>query len=89
MVLRNVLGVLQGMRAAAALGEEGPHKAPSVVCPVCQRAFMGKNRRQHLENHILTHTGEKPFPCPHCHYRSSRKDTLHSHLRKWHPLQLA
>ncbi|KAG7167385.1 Zinc finger protein 536-like 10 [Homarus americanus] len=77
----------EGTRAATTLGGDGVHKVSSVVCPLCRRAFTGKNRRQHLENHILTHTGEKPFPCPHCHYRSSRKDTLHSHLRKWHPLQ--
>ncbi|XP_071528454.1 uncharacterized protein [Panulirus ornatus] len=76
-----------GTRAAMTLGGDGIHKVSSVVCPLCQRVFTGKNRRQHLENHILTHTGEKPWPCPHCHYRSSRKDTLHLHLRKWHPLQ--
>ena len=56
----------------------------SYDCPVCARSFSGKNRRQHYENHIFTHTGEKPFACPHCSYRSSRKDSLLVHIRKKH-----
>lgn len=88
-VLRTVLGVLQepSVAPAASLGGGDPNasKPPSLICPLCRRAFAGKNRRQHLEHHIYTHTGEKPFACLYCPYRSSRKDTLLSHLRKWHP----
>lgn len=30
------------------------------------------------------HTGEKPHLCPHCNYRSSRRDNLRSHVRRVH-----
>ncbi|GIY04123.1 hypothetical protein CDAR_317041 [Caerostris darwini] len=33
-----------------------------------------------MKNHILTHTGERPFPCPQCDARFARKDTLKKHL---------
>jgi len=92
-----LLGVLQGMKFAAAAMMSTPTNLTATAsafitgtrifdatCPVCPRTFTGKNRKQHLENHILTHTGEKPFGCPQCPYRSSRKDILKAHLRKWH-----
>lgn len=30
------------------------------------------------------HTGEKPHLCPHCSYRSARRDNLRSHVRRVH-----
>lgn len=30
------------------------------------------------------HTGEKPHLCPHCSYRSARRDNLRSHVRRMH-----
>lgn len=56
----------------------------SLVCPVCGKAFGGRNRRQILERHIATHTGHKPYPCPHCPFRSSRQDTLKIHIARMH-----
>ncbi|XP_045103694.1 longitudinals lacking protein, isoforms H/M/V-like isoform X18 [Portunus trituberculatus] len=35
-------------------------------CPACGKVFAGTKRRYHLERHLITHTGERPFPCPHC-----------------------
>ncbi|XP_045103727.1 longitudinals lacking protein, isoforms H/M/V-like isoform X4 [Portunus trituberculatus] len=56
----------------------------SLVCPVCGKAFGGRNRRQILERHIATHTGHKPYTCPHCPFRSSRQDTLKIHIARMH-----
>ncbi|KAK7086598.1 hypothetical protein SK128_023676 [Halocaridina rubra] len=56
----------------------------SLVCPVCGKAFGGRNRRQILERHIATHTGLKPFTCLHCPFRSARQDTLKTHVTRMH-----
>ena len=30
---------------------------------------------------MMTHTGEKPFACPHCDYRAGQKTNLDNHMR--------
>lgn len=74
--------VFQGL--AVRLGD-----VASLVCPVCGKAFGGRNRRQILERHIATHTGHKPHTCPHCPFRSSRQDTLKIHVARMHKNQTA
>lgn len=37
-----------------------------------------------LIQHRRMHTGEKPHLCPHCIYRSARRDNLRSHVRRVH-----
>ncbi|XP_063595657.1 zinc finger protein 358-like, partial [Penaeus indicus] len=56
----------------------------AAVCPVCGKAFQGRNRRQNLAHHLLTHTGTRPFPCPHCSYRATQKAHLKRHLERRH-----
>lgn len=55
-----------------------------VMCCVCGRAFRGRNRHQNLSTHMRIHTGETPFPCPHCPYRAKRKAHLQMHLERIH-----
>ena len=50
-------------------------------CEECSEAFKTK---QHLDRHMTTHTGEKPFACPHCDYRTARKDDLKKHIKSVH-----
>lgn len=48
------------------------------VCHVC--GYVAQ-RRQHLENHVRTHTGERPHQCPQCSYRCSDISNLKKHIR--------
>nr|XP_027228094.1 zinc finger protein 568-like [Penaeus vannamei] len=56
------------------------HFSPSKLhrCPYCSYASAMKTN---LNNHIRTHTGEKPFLCPHCPLRFSQKGSLQTHIR--------
>nr|XP_027222427.1 zinc finger and BTB domain-containing protein 7A-like isoform X1 [Penaeus vannamei] len=47
-------------------------------CPYCSYSTA---RKHHLDDHIRTHTGEKPFACPHCPYRCSKNINLKIHIR--------
>jgi hypothetical protein len=53
----------------------------SHVCPVCKRAFGGKDK---LDGHMFTHTGEKPYVCDKCDYSSSKRYNLEMHKQSKH-----
>jgi len=50
---------------------------------ICQVAGCGQffSRKEHLERHLLMHTGEKPFKCSLCPKAFSREDNLKHHQR--------
>ncbi|XP_022661114.1 E3 SUMO-protein ligase EGR2-like [Varroa destructor] len=50
-------------------------------CLVCN--YTVKHRRN-IYRHILTHTGDKPFQCELCSFRSSRSDKLKHHVKTKH-----
>ncbi|XP_042224562.1 longitudinals lacking protein, isoforms H/M/V-like isoform X6 [Homarus americanus] len=54
--------------------------SPAKLCPVCGRAFGGKNRHFNLARHMRTHTGEKPYACPYCPHRATQKVNLKGHI---------
>nr|XP_045608118.1 zinc finger protein 764-like [Procambarus clarkii] len=66
-------GVLQGRRAVIEGGQS---------CPQCGRFFL---RPVDLGRHLRTHTGEKPFACPHCSFRSAQSGNVYRHIKMKHP----
>lgn len=51
------------------------------ACPFCTRISKSRN---HMEDHIRTHTGEKPFSCPICSYACTQNSNLKRHMLKNH-----
>ena len=47
-------------------------------CHLCD--FAG-NKKQDLERHLRSHTGERPFACNHCPYRATQKHHLTGHKK--------
>ncbi|XP_063595663.1 zinc finger protein 467-like [Penaeus indicus] len=58
------------------------------VCPVCGKAFKGDKYKFRLSRHMIIHTGQKPFACPHCPYRAARRDHVSRHVRMVHTPRL-
>lgn len=57
------------------------HRSPQKLhlqCPVCSYSSKCKS---HLERHMRTHTGERPFACSFCSFRTIEKENLKTHLR--------
>ena len=63
--------------------QRGPLHPRQWLCPypLCGYAT---DRESWLKTHLRKHTGERPFRCPHCCYRSAQKSNLTVHVRKVH-----
>jgi len=55
-------------------------KSEKSKCSVCQKVVSSINMTRHLR----LHTGEKPFACHLCEYRSNQSNNLNTHIRKKH-----
>lgn len=70
------LNAEMGVEAVGA-AERGFHE-----CSVCGRGF---ERRWLLTRHLRTHTGEKPYQCAFCPFRSAQRYNIVTHTLKRHP----
>ncbi|XP_050697779.1 zinc finger protein 219-like isoform X4 [Eriocheir sinensis] len=75
---QQALGALVG-GVGVGVGRRGSGGRGCKVCGFCGKTFV---RSDVLVQHIRTHTGEKPYPCPHCPYRASQRTHLRLHLRR-------
>ncbi|KFZ03976.1 hypothetical protein V501_09269, partial [Pseudogymnoascus sp. VKM F-4519 (FW-2642)] len=67
----------RGGGASTNAGED-PMKSHKCYIGECRKAFPQK---AHLEVHIRTHTGAKPYTCPTCTHDFSQLSNLKNHLR--------
>ncbi|KAK3862883.1 hypothetical protein Pcinc_031293 [Petrolisthes cinctipes] len=63
------------------LGQVAPSDKQAFMCPVCGKQF---GQPYNLRRHLTTHTGERPYRCPHCNYAASQNVHLEKHIRRIH-----
>ncbi|TNM98650.1 hypothetical protein fugu_013214 [Takifugu bimaculatus] len=55
------------------------------VCVECAKGFRHPSE---LKKHMRTHTGEKPYHCPHCEFRCADQSNLKTHIKSRHGADL-
>ncbi|KAJ2942264.1 hypothetical protein O0L34_g15811 [Tuta absoluta] len=60
---------------------EGHVRERNDICAVCGRGFTCKKV---LQNHMRTHTGERPFACPHCDSKFAQRTAMVTHVKNIH-----
>ncbi|KAA0197722.1 hypothetical protein HAZT_HAZT003060 [Hyalella azteca] len=50
-------------------------------CPVCRKILTEKYS---FRRHYMIHSREKPYACPHCHYRTIQSSDLRVHMSRRH-----
>ncbi|GIY09131.1 hypothetical protein CDAR_534981 [Caerostris darwini] len=53
-------------------------------CPFC---FYSSTNATHVKDHVLTHTGERPYRCASCDKGFTRKSSLKSHILLLHTIK--
>ena len=58
-----------------------PERVKKYFCSICPKSYFANNK---LQNHIRSHTGERPFGCPACDKCFIDKSYIKQHLKTAH-----
>ncbi|KAK8749252.1 hypothetical protein OTU49_015759 [Cherax quadricarinatus] len=72
------------LQESSGTGGSGIRSSALLSCPNCPKTFSGPGRHQQYERHVIVHTGERPFVCPHCAYRANQLSNLRRHIKCIH-----
>lgn len=61
---------------------------PSYTLHHCPQCKYQCGNLDNMRKHMRTHSGEKPFHCSFCPYKSAQRCNLYSHIKKNHPEEL-
>ncbi|KAH8274366.1 hypothetical protein KR044_010197 [Drosophila immigrans] len=67
--------------AAAAFAAAAAHKFP---CMFCDKSFK---MRRYLEEHVATHTGDRPIACAYCNTAFRCRSNMYTHVKTKHTTQ--
>lgn len=54
----------------------------------CAKCSMNFRSKLLLRKHLRTHSGERPFLCPHCPHQANRRDNMRTHCLLMHGLEI-
>ncbi|XP_017064147.1 zinc finger protein 236 [Drosophila eugracilis] len=61
-----------------------PTTANKFPCMFCEKSFK---MRRYLEEHIATHTGDRPIACPYCEMAFRCRSNMYTHVKSKHTTQ--
>ena len=64
------------------INNRATNKSSSHICHLC--GYVARDKTN-LRKHLYTHTGEKPYQCKVCQYKTTQSSNLHTHNRRHHP----
>jgi len=82
LVMKHSFAVLQAMGGCSS--SEGK----SIKCQECSKECFGRNRKQDMARHMITHSKNRPLTCDKCPYRAATFTQLYRHTTLTHGLTL-
>lgn len=85
LYLRELLAECTLFLLLQSVAAEEKNMGPYLECTQCGKKCYGRNRKQNLAHHSITHNNERNVACKHCPYRASSSSQLMRHLSQLHP----
>lgn len=85
----NFLVMKQSFAVFQAVDGCSSSEGKSVKCQECSKECFGRNRKQDMARHMITHSKNRPLTCRQCPYRAATYTQLYRHTTLTHGLTLS